>query len=217
MHTIKKCIQLWCEARLKVKVSKHVGLGPLLEVEMWKKVHTAVARSKFGSENAQNTWGMDCFWTSRCRPVVQTVHTMVALSTCRSQRCKKLRVLSNFLMIWWWFDVNNYNYNYNCNILQIQIQIQIQQQQQQQQQPLQLHYTRLHRTALQLPLPLQLQPATSTFQLQLQLQWTASNCLSVHRFIRSVIHHSQQPTSYRFPVFETSTTILCGTYWYMYI
>ena len=51
-------------------------------------------------------------------------------------------------------------------------------------------------------------------QLQLQLHCAASNCLSVHWFIRSAIRHSQQATSYRFPIFETSTTALCGTYWY---
>ena len=59
-----------------------------------------------------------------------------------------------------------------------------------QSQPLQLHYT-----ALQLPLPLQLQPTKSTFELQLQLHCAASKCLSVHRFIRSAIHHSQEPPS----------------------
>ena len=56
-----------------------------------------------------------------------------------------------------------------------------------------------------------------TFQLQLQLQLqlhgAASNHLSVHQWVRSAIHQSQQPTSYRFPIFETSATALCGTYW----
>ena len=42
-----------------------------------------------------------------------------------------------------------------------------------------------------------------------------SNHLSVHQWIRSAIRDSQQPISpylsYRFPIFETSATTLCGT------
>ena len=41
---------------------------------------------------------------------------------------------------------------------------------------------------------------TSTVQLQLQLHCAASNCVLVHRFIRSAIHHSQQLVHYRFPI-----------------
>jgi hypothetical protein len=37
------------------------------------------------------------------------------------------------------------------------------------------------------------------------------NHLSVHQWIRSAVRGSQQPTSYRFPIFETSATALCGT------
>ena len=48
-------------------------------------------------------------------------------------------------------------------------------------------------------------------QLQLQLHCATSNHLSVHQWVRSTIHHSQQPTSYRFSIFETSATSLCGT------
>ena len=36
--------------------------------------------------------------------------------------------------------------------------------------------------------------------------------LSVHQWLRFAIPDSQQPTSpYRFPIFETSATALCGT------
>ena len=51
---------------LKSKVLKTGGLGPLLEVEMSKKVHAVVARSTFPSQNVQNTRGSDHFWKFRC-------------------------------------------------------------------------------------------------------------------------------------------------------
>ena len=77
-------------------MAKHVGLGPLLEVEVSKKctplwheahlevksvsyarttfgscgvekVHAVAARSTFASQNVQNTSGSDDFWKLRCR------------------------------------------------------------------------------------------------------------------------------------------------------
>ena len=41
----------------KSKCTKHTILGPLLEVEMSKKLHAVVARSTFPSQNVQNTPG----------------------------------------------------------------------------------------------------------------------------------------------------------------
>ena len=51
----------------KSKCTKHTRFGPLLEVEMSKKVHAVVARSTFRSQNVQNTPGPDHFWKLRCR------------------------------------------------------------------------------------------------------------------------------------------------------
>ena len=51
----------------KSKCTKHTILGPLLEVEMSKKVHVVVARSTFPSQNVQNTPAPDHFWKLRCR------------------------------------------------------------------------------------------------------------------------------------------------------
>ena len=48
---LKQCTPLWCEAHVEVKMYS----GPLLEVEMLKKVHAVVARSTFRSQNVQNT------------------------------------------------------------------------------------------------------------------------------------------------------------------
>ena len=51
----------------KSTCTKHTRFGPLLEVEMSKKVHAVVARSTFRSQNVQNTRGSDHFWRFRCR------------------------------------------------------------------------------------------------------------------------------------------------------
>ena len=59
---------------------------------------------------------------------------------------------------------------------------------------------------------------TSHLQVQLQLHCAASNRLSVPS-VGSLCHPSFTPTNlcYRFPIFETSATGLCGTYWYNHI
>ena len=51
----------------KSKCTKHTILGPLLEVEMSKKVRVVVARTTFPSQNVQSTPGPDHFWKLRCR------------------------------------------------------------------------------------------------------------------------------------------------------
>ena len=57
------------------------------------------------------------------------------------------------------------------------------------------------------------QTSTTTSTLRLQLHCAACNHLSVHQWVRSAIHHSQQRTSsiIGFRIFETSATALCGT------
>ena len=51
----------------KSKCTKHLSVGPLLEVEMSKKCNAIVARSTFPSQNVQNTSASDHFWKLRCR------------------------------------------------------------------------------------------------------------------------------------------------------
>ena len=51
----------------KSKCTKHLSVGPLLEVEMSKKCTPLWARSTFRSQNVQNTRGSDHFWRLRCR------------------------------------------------------------------------------------------------------------------------------------------------------
>ena len=76
----------------KAKCTKHTILGPLLEVEMskkctplWREAHFQVKMHK--THHVRTTFGGSD---------VEKVHAVVARSTFRSQKCKKLRVLSLF-------------------------------------------------------------------------------------------------------------------------
>ena len=82
---------------LKSKCAKHTMVGPLLEVEMskkctplWREAHVQVKMHK--THHVRTTFGGSD---------VEKVHAVVARSTFRSQKCKKLRVLSLF----WRWDV----------------------------------------------------------------------------------------------------------------
>ena len=77
---------------LKSKCTNHIILGPLLEVEMlkkctlmWREAHFQVKMYK--RHHARTTFGSSD---------VEKVHAVLARSTFRSQKCKKLRVLSLF-------------------------------------------------------------------------------------------------------------------------
>ena len=77
---------------LKSKCTKHLSVGRLLEVAMskkctplWREAHFQVKMYK--THHARTTFGGSD---------VEKVHAVVARSTCPSQKCKKLRVLSRF-------------------------------------------------------------------------------------------------------------------------
>ena len=76
----------------KSKCTKHTSVGPLLEVEMskkctplWREAHFQIKMYK--THHSRTTFGSSD---------VEKVHAVVARSTFRSQKCKKLRVLSLF-------------------------------------------------------------------------------------------------------------------------
>ena len=75
----------------KSKCTKHTSFGPLLEVEMSKKC-TPLWREAHFQKSVKNWRSRTTFWSSD----VEKVHAVVARSTFRSQKCKKLRVLSLF-------------------------------------------------------------------------------------------------------------------------
>ena len=90
----KKCTPLWREAHFQVQMYKALQLRTTFGSCDVEKVHAAVARSTFPSQNIQNTPFSDHFWRFRCWKSVEKVPAVVARSTFRSQKCKKLRVLS---------------------------------------------------------------------------------------------------------------------------
>ena len=79
---------------LKSKCTKHRNLGPLLEVEMLKKCTPLWREAHFEVKSVKNWRSRTTFGGSD----VEKVHAVVARSTFRSQKCKKLR-------FWAFFDV----------------------------------------------------------------------------------------------------------------
>ena len=69
MH--KNCTRLWRKAHLQVKMHKtpqgrsHFGSCDV------QKLHAAVAKSTFASQNAQNTTGAEPFWKLRCTKIAR--------------------------------------------------------------------------------------------------------------------------------------------------
>ena len=80
----------------KSKCTKHTILGALLEVAMSKKCTPLWREAHFEVKSVKTLTVSDHFWRFGCRKSVEKVHAVVARSTFRSQKCKKLRVLSLF-------------------------------------------------------------------------------------------------------------------------
>ena len=134
----------------KSKCTKHTMLGPLLEVEMSKKVHAVVARSTFRSLNVQNAPCSDHFWKLRCRKSARrcgpkhiskskcTKHTMLGplLEVEMSKKCMPLWREAHFTLITLHYATLHYT-TLNDTALHLQLQPQLQLQ-------LQLHYITLH-------------------------------------------------------------------------
>ena len=55
----------------KSKCTKHLSVGPLLEVEMSKKCTPLWRKAHFECQNVKNTRGSDHFWTLRCHSAWQ--------------------------------------------------------------------------------------------------------------------------------------------------
>ena len=86
MEMSKKSTPLWHEARLQVKVSKHIGFGTLLEAEMskkctplWCEAHLEVKSVKNGQ--VRTTFG---------RGDVEKVYAVVARSTFGSENVQNI-------------------------------------------------------------------------------------------------------------------------------
>ena len=86
----------------KSKCTKHTRVGPLLEVEMSKKMHAAVVRSTCRSQNVQSTTCPRHFWRFRCRFAWQAqgiVHLV------KSEQNVRVLSLSHFQKPWQAWDI----------------------------------------------------------------------------------------------------------------
>ena len=63
---VEKCTPLWREAHFEVKMYKAHQLRTTFGSWDVEKVHAVVARSRFPSQNVQNTAASDHFWKLRC-------------------------------------------------------------------------------------------------------------------------------------------------------
>ena len=123
---IKNCTPLWREAHFEVKMVKSWGSQSTFWSSDVEKLHAAVARSTFSSENVQNTSASDHFLKYRCRKIarrcgekyifevkmlkcwgsqstfwssdVEKLHAAWARNTRVSENNKKLTVSEHFLM-----------------------------------------------------------------------------------------------------------------------
>ena len=81
---MKSCTPLWREADFQVKMYKTHQLRTTFGSWDVKKVHAIVARSKFQSQNVQNTPVSDHFWKLRCQKSAHrcgTKHILKSKST----------------------------------------------------------------------------------------------------------------------------------------
>ena len=110
----KKCTPLWREADFQVKMYKTHHVRTTFGSCDVEKVHAVVARSRFPSQNAQNTprsdYFSDYFWKLRCRKSARrcgakqiskskcTKHTTFGplLEVAMSKKCTPLWCEANF-------------------------------------------------------------------------------------------------------------------------
>ena len=69
----KNCTPLWRKAHLQVKMLQNwpASVWTTFVCSDVEKLHAAVAKSTFASQNVQNTACLDHFWTFRCRKIAR--------------------------------------------------------------------------------------------------------------------------------------------------
>ena len=93
---MKICTPLWCEAHFQVKMLKTLGVWTTFGIWDVEKVHPAVARSAFRSENVQSTPASDHFWKLRCR---KSAHRCGAKHISKSKLYKTHTMYGPFLEV----------------------------------------------------------------------------------------------------------------------
>ena len=154
VETSKKCTPLWREAHFEVKMYKTPQCRTTFGGSDVEKVHAAVARSTFRSQNVQNTRGSDHFWRFRCR-FASLHYTTLCYTTLHYTTLHYSTLHYTTLQL----QLHNYTPLHSTT----------------------LHYTPLHSTTLQLQLqlhnytPLQYTPLHST-----TLNYTTLHYITLH-------------------------------------
>ena len=95
---IKNCTPLWREAHFQVKMYKARQVQTTFCSSDVEKLHAALARSTFWSQNAKKLGSQSTFWSYD----VEKLRAAVARSAFWSQNAKKLRGSEHFLKLRCW-------------------------------------------------------------------------------------------------------------------
>ena len=92
---MKNCTPLWREAHFQVKMCKTPQLWSTFRSCDVEKVHAAVARSTFPSQNVQSTPFSDHFWKLRCRKSARRC----GVKHISKSKCTKHTILGSLLEV----------------------------------------------------------------------------------------------------------------------
>ena len=95
---VKNCTPLWRKAHSEVKMYKTWRVRSTSCRSDVEKLYAPVAKSTFGSENAQNTTCLDHF----CCADVEKMHAAVAKSIFGSENAQNMTGLDHFCTCWCW-------------------------------------------------------------------------------------------------------------------
>ena len=157
-----------------------------------EKVHAALTRSTFPSQNVQNASASDHFWKLRCRkkctPLWREAHFQVKM--CKTPHCRTTFGSCDVEKVHAVVARSTFSKSKCTKHLSVGPLLEVH---------ISKKWTPLWREA--------------HFEVKMCKTLGGSDHFwRIHQWIRSAIPDSQQPNlSYRFPIFETSATALCGT------
>ena len=187
----KKCTPLWREAHFEVKSVKNWRSRTTFGSCDVEKVHAVVARSTFRSQNVQNTPCSRHFWKFGCRKSARRC----GAKHISNSKCTKHLSSGPLLEV---------ELLRKCTSLWREAHVQVK-----------MSKTPGVRTIFggSDVEKVYAVVARSALRSHTTLHYITLNHLSIHQWVRSLCHFCATAThlSYRFPIFETSATALCGT------
>ena len=205
---MKSCTPLWCEAHLEVNMLKTPGVRTTSGSCDVEKVHAVVARSTFRSQNVQNTPFSDHFWKLRCWKSTRPCGAKhISKSKCtkhtRSGPLLAVEMTKKCTPLWReaHFEVKMYKTHHVRTIFGGS------------------DVEKVHAVVARSTFPsrnVQNTPCTDhfwRFRCRKERQKGRNTQAPFNPSVGSLCHFCATPThlSYRFSIFETSATALCGT------